>query len=563
MGRNWLQQIKLNWQSLNMASVPVSKVQNNDWQKQIESLLQTHKNVFVDELGQMKTFEATLQLKPGAKPKFCKACPVPFALKAAIEWELDRLESEGILEKVSYSEWAAPVVPVPKLEGNIRLCGDYKVTINPQLEIDQYPLPKPDNIFATLSEGKWFSKIDLKHAYQQIKLSESSRPLVTINTHRGLYQYTRLPFGVASAPALFQKVMDTVLQGLPKVICYLDNILITGSSQQEHFHNVHQVLQRLKEYGIRARKPKCAFMCQAVEYLGHRVDAEGLHTLDTKVAAIQKAPSPRDVQELRFFLGLVHYYGKFLPNLSTCLQPLNNLLKGDTKWKWSEECKKSFTEIKKLLASAPVLAHYNPELPIQLAGDASAYGIGAVISHQFPDGSERPVAYASRTLTSTERNYSQLEKEALALVYGVQKFHQYLYGRQFVLVTDHKPLTTILGHKQGIPPLAAARLQRWGLILSAYSYTIEFRPTKQHANADGLSRLPLGNRHEASLDCIAIDDFIIGQIQALPVTTDQVKTATRQDRALSQVCRYTLHGWPDKIVEEFKPFCSAEARTNH
>ena len=238
------------------------------------------------------------------------------------------------------------------------------------------------------------------------------------------------------------------------------------------------------------------------------------------------------------------------------MQPPNNLLKSDTKWKWSDECKKSFTEIKKLLASAPILAHYNPELPIRLAGDASAYGIGAVISHQFPDGSERPLTYASQTLTSTERNYSQLEKEALALVYAVQKLHQYLYGRQFVLVTDHKPLTTILGNKRGIPPLAAARLQRWSLILSAYSYTIEFRPTKQHANADGLSRLPLGNRHEASLDCIAIDAFMIGQIQALSVTTEQVKTATRQDRVLSQVYRYTLNGWPDKlkIAEEFKPF---------
>ena len=225
------------------------------------------------------------------------------------------------------------------------------------------------------------------------------------------------------------------------------------------------------------------------------------------------------------FLGLVHYYGKFMPNLLTLLQPLNNLLKRKIKWKWSDECK-AFQEIKKLLASAPVLAHYNPELPIRLAGDTSAYGIGAVISHQFPDGTERPVAYASRTLTSTERNYSQLEKEALALVYGVQKFHQYLYGRQFVLVTDHKPLTTILGHKHGIPSLAAARLQRWALILSAYSYVIEFRPTRQHANADGLSRLPLGNRHEASLDCIAVDAFIIGQIQALPVTCDQAKSTT-------------------------------------
>ena len=154
---------------------------------------------------------------------------VPFALKPVIGRELDQLESEGTLEKVSYSKWAVPVVPVPKPEGNIRLCGDHKFTTNPQFEIDQYSLPKPDNILQHC-QGKWFSKIDLKYANQQIKLAETSRPLVTINTHRGLYQYTRLPFGVASAPALFQKVMDTFLQGLPKVVCHLDDFLITESS---------------------------------------------------------------------------------------------------------------------------------------------------------------------------------------------------------------------------------------------------------------------------------------------------------------------------------------------
>ena len=151
----------------------------------------------------------------------------------------------------------------------------------------------------------------------------------------------------------------------------------------------------------------------------------------------------------------------------------------------------------------------------------------------LPDSTERPVAYTSRTLTSTERNYAQLEKKALSLIYGVQKFHQYLYGRQFVLLTDHKPLTTILGPKRGVPPLAAARLQRWVCILSAYSYTIEFRTTEQHANADGLSRLPLGPRQAASVDSIAV--FMIGQIQVLPVIAKQVQTATRQDQILSQV----------------------------
>ena len=213
MGREWLNEIKINWQELNLAA-ETSAPMNSE----VGRLLQKYENVFKEGLGVMNTFEARLQVKEGARPRFCKARPVPFTLKAAIDRELDRLENEGILEPVTYSEWAAPVVPVPKTEGQIRLCGDYKVTINPVLEVDQYPLPKPDNIFATLSTGKVFSKIDLTHAYQQMKLTEDSRNYVTINTHRGLFRYTRLPFGVASAPSIFQKVMDTVLQGLPNTM---------------------------------------------------------------------------------------------------------------------------------------------------------------------------------------------------------------------------------------------------------------------------------------------------------------------------------------------------------
>ena len=257
---------------------------------EVERLLKKYVNVFKEGLGVMNTFEAQLQVKEGAKPRFCKARPVPFTLKEAIDRELDRLEAEGILERVTYSEWAAPVVPVPKTKGQIRLCGDYKVTINPVMEVDQYPLPKPDNIFATLATGKFFSKIDLTHAYQQMKLKEDSRDYVTINTHRGLFRYTRLPFGVASAPSIFQKVMDTVLQGLPKTICYLDDILVSGATKEEHIHNLEMVLQQLEQYNIRAKKAKCAFLCDAVEYLGHHIDADGLHTLSSKVKAIQDAP---------------------------------------------------------------------------------------------------------------------------------------------------------------------------------------------------------------------------------------------------------------------------------
>ena len=309
---------------------------------------------------------------------------------------------------------------------------------------------------ASLTGGKRFSKLDLTSAYQQMLLDESSSKLVTINTHQGLYQFTRLPFGVASAPAVFQRAMDTILQGVPGVICYLDDILVTGKSDGEHFHNLEEVLKRLQHHGVRLRKDKCHFLKESVEYLGHQIDETGVHTSPQKVKAVVDAPSPRTIQELRSFLGLLNYYARFLPNLASTLHPLHALLCQDQPWQWSDLCEQAFQAAKQKLVEAPVLAHYNPEHPIVLAGDASAYGIGAVISHKLPDGSERPVAYASRTLTKSERNYAQVEKEALSLVFSVRKCHQYLYGHSLTILTDHKPLKAILGPKKHIPPLAAA-----------------------------------------------------------------------------------------------------------
>ncbi len=544
MGRDWIRSIRLDWRSIGMASLS----------SKTEALLERYVEVFEEGLGPMNTFEASLSVKPGCKPRFHKARPVPFALKPAIERELDRLEEAGIIQKVAHSQWAAPIVPVPKGDGKIRLCGDYKVTVNPELDIDQYPLPKPDELFAKLAGGRKFSKIDLTNAYQQMKLEESSREFVTINTHRGLYQFTRLPFGVASAPALFQRVMDTVLQGSDKTICYIDDILVTGSSKEEHLQNV-EVLRRLQKYGIRAKRAKCSFMSDKVEYLGHRIDSEGLHTMVGKVEAISQAPTPRNVQELRSFLGLLHYYGKFLPSLATLLHPLNRLLRDGQNWTWTKECTNAFDAAKKLLVTAPVLTHYDPLLPLKMAGDASAYGLGAVISHVYPDGSERPIAYASRTLTNAEKNYPQIEREALSLVYGIKKFHQYLYGRRFVLVTDHKPLTTLLGPKKGVPPLAAARLQRWALLLSAYSYEIEWKPTSEHANADGLSRLPLAGGQPKVAGSTKVEHaFVIGQLQALPVTAERLETATRHDPLLSKVHLYVREGWPTQLPAEYQPY---------
>ena len=206
-----------------------------------------------------------------------------------------------------------------------------------------------------------------------------------------------------------------------------------------------------------------------------------------------------------------------------------------------------------MLSEAPILAHFDPKLPLCLAGDASAYGIGAVISHKYPNGEERPIVYASRTLSSSERNYAQLEREALSLVYGVIKFHQFLYGRPFMLYKDHKPLTVIFNPRKGIPPLSAARLQRWSVILLAYNYTIAFKPTQLHGNVDGLSRLPLlVNRETKELSEPSI--FNVRQIENLPVTAIQLRAATRQDPILAKVLLYIKHSWPTEVPEHLKPY---------
>lgn len=511
-----------------------------------EELCERYPEVFQSSLGKVTGIKAKLHVVSGAIPKFCKPRSVPYALRKAVEAQLNKMEADGVITPVNYSEWAAPTVNIPKVDQTVRICGDYKVSINPWLEVDQYPIPKPQDLFTKLAGGEKFTKLDLSQAYQQVELEESSKQYLTINTHKGLYQVNRLPYGVASAPAIFQKLMDQVLQGIDGVICYLDDILITGQNTETHMRNLEEVLKRLKCHNLRVKREKCAFFQHIVSYLGHVIDAEGIHPMQEKCEAIAKTAVPTTTTELKSFLSLLSYYGKFIPHLSTLIVPMTGLLQKDAKWEWSASCQTAFDGAKKQLLSNRVLVHYNPELPLILTCDASPVGIGAVISHQLPDGSEKPVAFASRMLTKADKNYPQIQKEALGLVFGVMKFHEYLFGRKFTLITDHKPLLKILGPKTGVPPLATARTQRWSPILAAYTYEIHYKPSEQHGNADALSRLPIPDSSFPKPNAA----FRVSYLDSLPLTAKNVAQETERDLILARVKQHVLSGWPKYVPDE-------------
>ena len=363
IGRNWLTKIRLDWRNIFAISE----------EQQLDNLLHRYGSAFEDKDLKVKLF-----VKENSNPKFFKAHILPLSLREKVSDELDKLQAKSIIVPVKFSSWAAPIVPVIKRDGSVRLCGDYKLTINSVAQTEVYLLPRIKKLFAAVSGGKVFSKLDLSHAYLQLQLDDSSQEYLTVNTHRRLYRYTRLPFGVASAPAIFQRTMETVLKGLPMVVAYLDDILVSGKTEQEHLTNLAQVLDRLGSAGMKLKKEKCAFCLPRVEYLGHIISEEGLCPSASKVKAIKEAPKPSSMSELKSFLGLVNYYAKFLPNSATVLAPLYKLLKHTESWQWNKEQQVSFEKIKEMLTAPTLLVHFDESKPLMLSCDASPYGIGVV-----------------------------------------------------------------------------------------------------------------------------------------------------------------------------------------
>ena len=334
---------------------------------------------------------------------------------------------------------------------------------------------------------------------------------------------------------------------------YLDDILITGATEEEHLQNLDTVLSRLETAGMRLKRNKCAFLLTAVEYLGHRISAQGLQPTDEKIRAINNAPAPNNISQLKSFLGLINYYCKFLPNLSNTLAPLYRLLQKHTKWQWGPEQQRAFNTSKKSLTSDCILTHFDPTKALVLACDASPYGIGAVLSHRMKDGLDKPIAFSSRTLAPAEKKYSQLEKEGLAVIFGVKGFHQYLFGREFTILSDHKPLQNLFSECRVTPTLASARIQRWSLTLSAYNYKIQYKPGALHNNADMLSRLPLPDS-PTQIPTPGETILLFDILHSLPVTANHIRKWTSQDPTLSRVRTMILQGWQFTNDADFKPY---------
>ena len=506
------------------------------------SMSQEFPDLFSEGLGCYKDLQFAIEVDSTVPPKFCKARTVPYTLRAKVDCELDRLQKEGIISPVTNSSWAAPVVPVVKANDKIRLCGDYKLTVNRAARLDTYPIPSLDDLFSGLAGGKIFSKLDMSQAYAQLCLDEDSKKYTVINTHRGLFQYNRLSFGISAAPGIFQRAMEELLKDIPGVFLYLDDILISGANVTEHLERLRQVLAALQAAGLKLSIDKCTIGVPSVTYLGYKIDKVGIHPTKEKVQAIAEAPAPTNITQLRAFLGLLNFYRRFLPQAATMLEPLNRLLQSKTPWNWGKDQETAFSECKKTLLHSSALVHFDPKLPLVVVADSSSYGIGAVLCHLI-EGEERPICFASRTLTSSERNYAQLEKEALAITYALRKFHYYLWGQDnFTVITDHKPLLGIFSPDKNIPPMSSGRIQRWSLLLQAYRFTLRHRSGALLGTADALSRLPLMSTTDSTpvpADWVNLVNFL----ESSPVNSADIREHTRKDPTLSKVMRFCELGW--------------------
>ena len=448
---------------------------------QLDELLRNH---FVLPDGALGTVAAVEhEIVTDSPPIRLRYYPVSPAKQAIIDAELRQLLDQGVIEP-SKSAWSSPILLVPKKDGSYRFCVDYR-RLNQVTKKDAYPLPYISSILDRLRNARYLSSLDIKSAYWQVPVAEDSREYTAFTVPgRGLFQFRRMPMGLTNAPATWQRLIDRVLGAdlEPYVLVYLDDIVVISPDFQTHLALLEKVLTRLREAGLTVSQGKCRFCQPELRYLGYVVDRDGLRVDPEKVTAILNIPEPRSVSEIRRFAGMASWYRRFVPDFATLMAPITRLTRKGVPFHWTPECQEAFTAVKRHLVTAPILTCPDFREPFCLQTDASAYGLGAVLT-QVLDGEERVIAYLSRSLSRQEQNYSTTERECLGVIWAIEKFRHYLEGTHFTVVTDHASLVWLNRLKD-----PTGRLARWAVRLQPFDFTVIHRKGREMVVPDCLSR---------------------------------------------------------------------------
>lgn len=451
---------------------------------QVKVTLEDYKEILTDMPGKTNLGVHTIKLTDST-PIRCKPYPIPHTLREEVERDVEKMIEMGVVTRAEpNSDFAFPLVALRKPDGSLRNCVDMR-KLNQVTVIDSEPIPDQHEIFAQLAKDIYFTKIDLSKGYWQVPMDPESKKYVTFATNNGLYRFEVMAFGLVNSAATFSRIMRDMLKGLRGVHNYIDDILIHSTTWDMHMQTFTEVLRRLKSASLTARPSKCYVGYKEIEFLGHVIGQGQVKPKPDKVHDVKQAGRPKTKKQLRSFLGLVGYYRKFIPDFAAIACPLTNATKKGTPNKivWGESEIRAFQTLKNKLMSAPILHLPNLESEFILRSDASEEGIGAVLL-QEEDGELFPVAYASKKLNKAQRAYSVIEKECLALVWAIQKFETYLYGREFVIQTDHQPLACIKRKN-----IANGRILRWALALQPFKYRIEVIKGKDNIGADYMSRV--------------------------------------------------------------------------
>lgn len=495
-----------------------------------QTLQQQYPEVF-SGVGKLKTKQVSLHINPEVKPVAQPLRRIPFHLRGAVEARIKELEALDIIEPVNGpTPWVNPVVIVPKPGNDVRLCLDMR-RANEAIVRERFPIPTVDELLQGMNGSTIFSKLDLKWGYHQLELTPASREITTFAVHHGVYRYKRLLFGVSSASEQYQHEIAGALAGIEGVENISDDVIIHARDQVTHDERLHAVMGRLREAGLTLNADKCQFNMDRLIFMGILLSEKGIGPTEERVRAVTEAREPENDTEVRSFLGLVGYSSRFIPQFATLSEPLRRLTRKDTPFVFGAEQKRAFDNLKTALAKATTLAYFDKDAPTQVIADASPVGLGAVLV-QKQDGNNVPVCYVSRSLTDCERRYSQTEREALGLVWACERLHPYLYGRQFDLVTDHKPLEVIYGPRSK----PCARIERWVLRLQPYDFKIVHIAGKNNI-ADPLSRLLSTNEKQVKHEHGSDEYVRFVAVNATPraLTTREVEEESATDPELQDV----------------------------